>query len=302
MRTLVLGANGLLGSQTLQAATNRDWPVTGTVHTEPPEFESPFFRLDIRDSDRFKRVLDAVEPDCVVNCAAMTDVDACETNTVLAREVNESAPGSLAAVCHCRGIQFCHVSTDYVFDGQSSQPYGETDETDPIQTYGESKLAGEKAVRESHDSALIVRVSFLYGRHGGSGALTGFPAWVCKQLESEGSVPLFIDQWVTPTRAGLAANTILRLLEYDSTGLFHVSSRSCLTPYDFGNLIADRLQVSEAGLKQSSMADVDRQAPRPQYTCLDVSRVEDEINQALPTLDTDLDTVEMGLGGGYSSL
>lgn len=112
----------------------------------------------------------------------MTDVDSCETNTELARQVNGSTPGSLASVCHRRGISFCHVSTDYVFDGQSRQPYAEDDETEPIQTYGESKVAGEKAVRKSHDSALIVRVSFLYGCHGASGSLIGFPAWVTAQL------------------------------------------------------------------------------------------------------------------------
>src|SRR5699024_1167534 len=132
---------------------------------------------------------------------------------------------------------------------------------------------GEQAVRKEHTAPVIVRLSFVYGIHGSTGSLVGFPAWVRDRLREGETTPLFTDQRVTASRAGQVAETLLDL-PTDTTGTFHVASRSCVTPYEFGNRIRERLGTSDELLIEGSQSDVDRSAPRPADTCLNVSRIE----------------------------
>ncbi|WP_363465055.1 dTDP-4-dehydrorhamnose reductase [Halogeometricum borinquense] len=291
MQLLILGANGLLGSNVVTAAQDRGWRTTGTYHSERPAFDIPLHQIDITNTDAVQRVLSEVEPDWVVNCAAMTDVDGCEKNTEHAHEVNARAPGEIASQCVESSIRFLHVSTDYVFDGMANGVYEEDDAPQPIQEYGKSKLAGENEVVERDPDALITRLSFVYGMHRGSDQLTGFPAWVRGRLLDGEQTPLFTDQHVTPTRAGQAAETICDLIDADESGLFHVAARSCTTPYEFGAAIAGQLGMDETLLTQGSQSDVNRPAERPSHTCLDVSKVEETLGRAQPTLTTDLDAI-----------
>lgn len=291
MSVLVLGAGGLLGSAVVAAVKVQGRPVFGTYHSEAPEFEIPLTEHNIRDTDEFQRLLDEHDPDAVVNCAAMTDVDGCESNEDVAFDVNGEAPGELAQVCDERDVQFVHVSTDYVFDGEATTPYSEDAPPNPIQAYGKSKLKGERAVQNAPGESLIVRLSFVYGVRGDTNELTGFPAWVRDTLHTEETVPLFTDQHITPSRAGQAAATILGLLEDSIVGTYHVAARSCVTPYEFGEAIA-RVQGADAELlRESEQDDVTREAARPRYTCLDVSKVESDLGYEQPTLEEDLEAI-----------
>jgi len=234
MSILVIGANGLLGSNVAAIGDRRGLEITGTFHTNEPELPIPLYKLDVRDTNRFEELIEAVTPTAVINCAAMTDVDRCETDASTAREVNGRVPGNLAEKCAEKDVQFVHVSTDYVFDGTSRKPYSETIDPNPIQVYGQTKLEGDRAVLDRHGEALVTRLSFVYGVHEGHQELSGFPAWAKDQLTSDGDVPLFVDQRVTPTRAGHAAKTILDLLDQDANGVVNVACRSCVTPFEFG--------------------------------------------------------------------
>lgn len=295
MRLLVLGANGLLGSRVVTAADTRDWGVAGTYHTEEPVFDVDLYQLDIQSTDRFEYLLQQVDPRWVVNCAAMTDVDACEREPENAHAINARAPGDLAAVCRERDIQLAHISTDYVFDGEADRPYPEGAGTGPIQTYGESKLAGERAVREACESALILRLSFVYGLHEATGGLAGFPAWVRDELKTSGETPLFTDQYVTPTRTGQAATVLCSLVDANTSGTYHVASRSCVTPYAFGQAVRKRMSGPAGKLLPGSMTETDLPARRPRYTCLDVSKIETELGEDQPTLEADLDAIARAL-------
>ncbi len=291
MRILVVGANGLLGSNVVHTAQKRSWVVSGTYHSTKPVFDIPLTQFDLREHATFDEVLSEHDPDVVVNCAAMTDVDVCEKNPDMAATLNGEAPGELAAHCETYDISFVHISTDYVFDGDGRDAYVESDEPAPRQAYGKSKLIGEETVAENIADTLIARLSFVWGIHRSSGNLTGFPAWVCDQLTAGADVPLFTDQWITPTRAGQAAETLLDLIDQSATGLFHVACRSCVTPYGFGKLLTEHRGDGDAVLIEGSMADVDREATRPQYTCLNVEKVESTLKRPQPTLDADIDTV-----------
>ncbi|WP_459191910.1 dTDP-4-dehydrorhamnose reductase [Halosimplex sp. J119] len=298
MRTLVLGAAGQLGSNVVTAALDRGWEAHAAVHSPLERAPVEWSQLDVRDADRVAALLDEQAPDLVVNCAAMTDVDGCERDPERAHAVNGEAPGALASACADRKIPFVHVSTDYVFDGRDETPYDESAATSPVQVYGESKLTGEHAVRDAAPESLVVRLSFVYGTHGFSGELTGFPAWVRDRLTAGESVPLFTDQHVTPSRAGQAAETLLDLAEAGERGTVHVASRSCLTPHEFGGLLADRLGADPSLVEEGSMDDVDRAATRPRHTCLDVSGVEAVLDRPQPTTDEDLAAIGDGLAAG----
>ena len=161
--------------------------------------------------------------------------------------------------------------------------------------YGKSKLAGEQAVTEETTDTLVGRLSFVWGIHRCSQVLTGFPAWVRNQLQSGQDVPLFTDQWVTPTRAGPAAETLLELIKQDATGLFHIACSSCVTSYEFGEVIADHVGNNEELFSEGTMDDVERDATRPTYSCLDVENVESELDCPQPTLREDVETVQDAL-------
>jgi dTDP-4-dehydrorhamnose reductase len=293
MDLLVVGANGLLGSNVVAEALNRDRFVVGTYRTTEPAFDVPLFNLDVRDEDTVAERIKSVGPDTVVNCAAMTDVDECERRPDQAHEVNAIAPGYLARTCNDLDVRFVHVSTDYVFDGDSSSCYHEESTPNPIQEYGQSKLVGERNVLAAHDSALVLRLSFGYGVHRGgeSPVLDGFPAWVRSQLESGGELTLFTDQHVSPSRAGSVASALLDLLDRGDSGIYHVASRSCVTPYEFGLQLVQKMGASKSSFQADSQADDSRDAARPPHTCLDVAKVETTLNRPQPTVAADLDSL-----------
>lgn len=291
MRLLVIGANGLLGSALVARATTTAHETVAAYHRTDPGIGDERVRLDITNAGRVTEVIEGSEPDAVINCAAITDVDGCETAPDRAAATNADAPRDLAVASAEAGATFVQVSTDYVFDGKAEHRYTEADEPAPLQVYGRTKLDGERAVREAAPDALVPRLSFVYGRHGATDELTGFPAWVVDRLETGDEVPLFVDQRVTPTRAGAAAEAILSLLEQGANGVFNVAARSCVTPYDFGCRIADRKGVSDDHLVESQSTALDRPAPRPSNTCLDVTRVETLLGREQPTLAEDLDAV-----------
>ncbi|WP_092815789.1 dTDP-4-dehydrorhamnose reductase [Halopenitus malekzadehii] len=289
MRLLVVGANGLLGSNVVYAGQQRGWDVCGTYHSTRPDFDMPLTQFDLGDYEAFGALLEEYTPDVVVNCAAMTDVDGCERDPEQAQLLNGDAPGGLATHCEAHDVKFLHISTDYVFDGTVRDPYVEETTPNPVQAYGESKLAGERAVRSESETALIARLSFVWGIHRSAGDLIGFPAWVRNQLRAGEAVPLFTDQWVTPTRAGQAAGTLLDLIAQEEERLYHVACASCMTPYEFGTVIAEQVETDSVLVCEGSIADVDRAAIRPKYTCLDVGKVTDALERAQPTVREDVE-------------
>lgn len=287
MDVLVTGAGGLLGSNVAAVAADREYSVLATYHNREPELDVETAQFDITDADQFAELLATHAFDVVINCAAMTDVDGCEQHPEQARRVNGTVPGEMASITAHYETDFVQISTDYVFDGRQDGRYEPGDETNPIQEYGYSKALGEKTVRDGHSESLIVRLSFVYG-HNDQGTIEGFPAWVLDRLAREEATPLFTDQFVTPTRAGSAAETILDLSREATTGTVHVAAQDCVTPFEFGTTLAEIAGEPTALFEGGRMADVDRPAVRPKNTCLAVEQTESLLGRAQPTLEEDL--------------
>jgi len=284
MRVLVVGANGLLGGNVTSVALDRSETVVTAYHSEDPEFDCPSYQIDITSATAVDALVTEIDPDTIINCAAMTDVDGCETDPEQAYAVNADGAEHVARAADSVDAALIHTSTDYVFDGEETAPYSEDAEPDPKQVYGESKLTGERRVRETYPDSLIARLSFVYGRSLPDESISGFPAWVLEKVRKGDEIPLFTDQRVSPSYAKTTAKTLLDLLEADQAGTFNVASRSCVTPYEFGELIVEEAGIGDATLTESSMNAIDRDAERPRYTCLDTTAVEEALDRTQPTL------------------
>jgi len=216
--------------------------------------------------------LGQIRPAVVLNCAAYTDVDGCESNMERAREVNSAAPGYVAESCKNIGALMVHYSTDFVFDGDQREPYRERDCTHPLSQYGQSKLDGEKAVAESACRHLIIRTSWLYGLHG-----RNFVESILRTAQRGEQLQVVIDQVGRPTYTVDLADATLRLLDADAEGIVHFANLGQCSWHEFACEIV-RLAGLAINVGTLSSAELGRPAQRPAYSVLDVSRFQSLTN------------------------
>lgn len=266
-RVLVTGAGGLLGGR-LAVLLGRAFDVRGGVRVGAAPTGLTTVPLDLLDETALARVFDEVEPAAVVHAAAMGEPDRCEQAPELAMRVNAEACGTLARLCRSRGLRLVALSTDMVFDGRQGQR-GEDDEPAPLQVYGRSKLAGERALLAGHPDAAIVRVCLVGGRgHGARGSATEAVAWTLRR----GARPrLFVDQWRTPVDPESVADLVARLLRGSERGILHCGGPEVVTRHALGLRVAARLGLDAGLIDAVRSADVPQAAPRPRDVTL-VSR------------------------------
>jgi dTDP-4-dehydrorhamnose reductase len=231
MRVAVIGANGQLGRECIEAFRAAGHTAEGG---DLPD-------VDLEHEAALVEFLAAGRPDWVVNAAAFTNVDGCETDPALARRVNTDGPARLARLARDRGARLLHVSTDFVFDGAMAPPgeYSEDDETNPVNVYGRSKLDGERGVQEAGGHWAIVRTAWLYGGGG------GFLAAVLRRALARGGTPVRVvtDQRGSPTRAWRLARQMVRLAEADASGLYHAAGSGSATRFEFARRFLDALSI-----------------------------------------------------------
>jgi len=258
VRTLVFGGTGIVGRATVAAARRRGWPALGLAQEQ----------ADIERPDEIAAAVAAFRPALVVNCAALTQVDACETQRDRAFAVNGAAVGHLAAACARAGARLVHISTDYVFDGRGSEPYREEDPTGPRSVYGASKLEGERRAL-ALEGALVVRTSWIFGAGGAHFVDT------VRGLIAAGRTPLRIvaDQVGAPTYSRFLARALLDLGESGAAGVVHYQNREPASWYEFAREIA-RMSGARVEVEPVSTAEFPRPAPRPAYSVLSVARFE----------------------------
>ena len=281
-RVLDVGGTGLLGQYVGQEALRRGHHVIATHRGRhaPDDERIEWHRLDIRDSDAVSALVRSVQPNLVLNAAAMTDVDRCEADPGEAKSANETAAGHLAFLSKEVGAAFVHISTDYVFDGTG--PATEDTEPRPLNAYGETKLFGERVVRKAHAEPIILRLSSVFGWNRLS-SKTNAVTWILQKLEAGQEVPLFSDQKVTPTYAKTAAEVAFDLWGQHASGVFHVSCPDCASRVELGRTVADVFQISNPRLHPISVGSVALRAKRPLAPCLVVRKVEETLKRPMPT-------------------
>jgi dTDP-4-dehydrorhamnose reductase len=267
-RWIIAGSQGQLGRALSRALALRpEYEVAAAV--DLPE-------VDIADPGAVQRLLacGGAPPDVVVNAAAFTHVDRCETERDVAERANAVGPQVLAEACAAAGCRLAHVSTDYVFRGDASEPYREDDEPDPVSAYGATKLAGERAVRSALPDALVVRTSWVFGE--GRNFIGAILDQAVARREGRASGPLRVvdDQLGRPTYAEDLAAALVALLERDARGLYHVANAGVASWWDLARECLDRAGFADIGIDRIGTGELDVPAPRPRWSVLDCSKAE----------------------------
>ncbi|GAA2728835.1 dTDP-4-dehydrorhamnose reductase [Streptomyces nogalater] len=223
--------------------------------------------LDITDGRAVDAAFAAHRPRVVVNCAAFTDVDGAESRWAEAMRVNGGGPRLLARRCARHGVRLIHVSTDYVFPGDTRSPYGESDAPGPRTVYGRSKLAGERAVLSLlPDTGTVVRTAWLYGGQGRS-----FVRTMLERAPDDGHVDVVNDQWGQPTWAGDVARLLVTLARTPpdrARGIFHATNAGAATWYELAREVFRLAGADPERVRPVATADRPGPAPRPACTVL----------------------------------
>ena len=268
MRILITGANGLLGQKLVHLLandTNIDLVATARGENRLPFSEGYTYRsMDITDRQQVLDVMAEVRPDAVIHGAAMTDVDKCELDKDACWLQNVTAVEHIVEGCRQTGAFLCHVSTDFIFDGEAG-PYDEQAEGNPISFYGWSKYAAEKVVINSNIRWAIARTVLVYGiAHDMS--RSNIILWVKKSLEDGKTINVVTDQFRSPTLAeDLAAGCTL-IVTQQAEGIFNISGSDVLTPYEMAIQTADYFGLDKSFIAQADGSTFKQTARRPPRT------------------------------------
>jgi dTDP-4-dehydrorhamnose reductase len=222
-KILVSGSGGQLGQELAGLLPKRGHEVVALSRTE----------LDVADFGSVGRALEEHAPDLVVNAAAYTNVDGCEKETDLAYGINALGPRNLAQLCEERGCDLLHVSTNYVFDGESERPYEPFDPPSPISAYGRTKLAGEEYVRQLTNRWYVVRSAGVYGRG------HNFVRTMLRVAADRDVLKVKEDEFISPTYALDLAEGIIQVIEAGHYGLYHLTNSGSCSWYEFAREIFD---------------------------------------------------------------
>ena len=252
MKILITGANGLLGHEL--SSVLKDHSLILLSHSQ----------LDISDIDSVNKKIDSTSPDIIINSAAYTQVDNCETNYDLAFKSNAIGPKNLAIKCKQLDIPLIHISTDYVFEGnENKSPLVEDDKLGPKTIYGKTKLEGEKFVKENCDKYFILRTAWLYGEG------KNFVKTMVNLSKKNKELKVVNDQIGSPTYAKDLANAIKEIIEKksDKYGIYHVTNKGEVSWYEFAKKIFEINKIEIKVIPVTS-EEFPRPAPRPHYSVL----------------------------------
>ncbi len=290
MKVFITGGSGLLGGKVAEIAEdNRGYEVyTGYCHTKP-EFGEPV-KFDLtRNKDL--EVIYKIKPEIIIHTAALTDVDACETDKKLAYEINAEGTRRIAEFANEFGAFLVYVSTDYVFSGDKGM-YREEDEPNPINFYGRTKLLGEKYC---NCIACIARPCVIYGARPASGKVN-FALWLIDKLRLGEEVKIVTDQFITPTLNTNLARMLLEVTERELKGIFHLAGATRVSRYEFALRIANKFGLDKNLILPVRMREMKWIASRPKDSSLDTSKASRYLKEKPYDLDKALDVLKEEIG------
>ena len=233
--------------------------------------------VDITDQTSIENVIETQRPDVVIHAAACTAVDECEQQPAVAFRVNAEGTRNVASVCRQARISLLYVSTDYVFDGEKTDAYVESDSPNPINIYGRSKLEGERYVSDLIDRFWIIRTSWLFGRQG-----RNFVKTILDMARRGESLRVVNDQVSSPTYTVDLVTALAQVLEKGSPGIYHVTNQGHCSWYEFAQEILRQAGLEDVALTPIPTSASGRPAPRPRNSCLANARLEEEGLALLP--------------------
>jgi dTDP-4-dehydrorhamnose reductase len=264
MRILICGSNGMLGQRlSAQLSSRTEFEVLNTSVERAFVFDDrpyDFAQLDITHRSDVRSLVGSFQPTVIINAAAATNVDWCETNREEAWKINVTGVENLAESARRTGAHLIHISTDYVFDGRIG-PYDEDAQPNPLSYYGKTKLASENAIRTAAVLHTVIRTIVMFGT--GVRLKSSFPVWVVNSLREQTRIRVVDDQWGNPTHVADVTNAIIRCAERRLSGTYHVAGSESMNRFDFAKRIAEVFQVDGSLIDRIKTADLNQPAPRP---------------------------------------
>jgi dTDP-4-dehydrorhamnose reductase len=277
-RILLLGGSGILGSEVLIQLQQ------GNVDYVAPKSSD----LDVRNKDNLESYISEFKPNWIINCSAWTNVDGAEDSFEAALELNAVAVKNIGDLAKEFGCRVVHISTDYVFDGESSQPYGEDAPVNPVNRYGQSKLQGENVLLEVlPESAYVIRTSWLYGASG-----KNFVKTMAKKALHNGSAKVVDDQEGSPTSARDLATGIIDLLQnHPKPGIYHYSNTGSCTWFGLAQSIYKKVGANSNLVSPISSSALELKAKRPKYSLLSKDKWKSTGFPEIPNWESSLETL-----------
>jgi dTDP-4-dehydrorhamnose reductase len=284
-RLLITGASGLLGIN-LALEAMHEHEVIGVDRGRLKSAPFQVLNADLVHRNTIDPILDGTQPDWLVNCAALANLEECEEYPEHARLINTDMPGELAKSCAHRRIHFIHISTDAVFDGEKKDFYTEEDEPHPLGTYSQTKLDGERAVQNANSEAIITRVNF-YGWSLSSKRSLG--EFFVNNLVAGRHVNGFTDVIFCPMFVNHTAQILLSMLEKGLSGLYHVVGPQPMSKYQFGIEIAQKFGLRESQIDPKSILLSELTVRRAHNLQLSTHKLSTDLGYELPRFSTGLD-------------
>ncbi|MFY0650782.1 MAG: SDR family oxidoreductase [Cyclobacteriaceae bacterium] len=279
MKILVTGSNGLLGQKLVSLLLEKKVAVIATARgedrTQRDDNNYIYCPLDITSETEVSQVIADFKPDRVINTAAMTNVDQCETEKEACIQLNVDAVRYLVNACERQSAHLVHMSTDFIFDGESG-PYDEQAEANPISFYGQSKLDAEEIVKNSSVSWAILRTVLVYGIVPNM-SRSNIILWVKDSLENGKNIKVVTDQWRTPTLAEDLAMGCYLVAEKHAKGTFNISGAEMLTPYDMAIHTADYFKLDKSLIAEADSSTFSQPAKRPPKTGFIIDKAKNEL-------------------------
>lgn len=271
MRVLVIGGSGLVGTNIVSTAKDTDADVYATYRETSVDHAD--IELNKTNAKRTLNVVEDVNPDLIVDTAAFHAVDDCEMDRDRAWSVNATGTRNVAVAANAADAHLVYISSDYVFSGDPAEtPYIESDPVSPLNYYGETKYAGERAAKIA-DRVTILRPSVIYGL-----VSENFVTWALRELKKGNELTIVDDQISVPTYALDLAKACLQVPESELTGLYHAAGPQSINRYEFTEELAEVYNFDTELVKPISTKELGQEAPRPEDSTLDSSRLYEAIS------------------------
>jgi dTDP-4-dehydrorhamnose reductase len=275
-RILVFGANGMLGQRIISFYQKND-NIELLASCEEEECLNKgvvYVKADLTKRDDVKKIIFEFYPDIIINAAAFTNVDACETQRELSWKVNVKGVEYIAETARTVDAHVIHISSDYIFNGLNG-PYTENDVPNPISFYGRTKLAGENVLKMSGILHTILRTNVLYGV--APGGRTDFVRWVVNELRNHRKIRIVTDQFNNPTYVDDLVQAINKVIEFKKFGVYNIGGREFLSRYDFTDKIIDFFDLDKSLVTAIVTEDLKQDAKRPLKSGLIIFKAETEL-------------------------
>jgi dTDP-4-dehydrorhamnose reductase len=269
MKIAVSGAGGFLGWNICRLSIDQNHDITGIIHNNGISLDGCFIeQCDLTNPEATKKLIERINPDLFIHCAAASDPNFCQQNQELAEKINVQSPSYIAHLCARKNIAFSFTSTDLVFDGTAA-PYAEDAAVNPLSIYGMQKAAAEQAILRENASALICRMPLMFGAVP-QGVKRFLQQWI-DQLRSSNRLSLFTDEFRTSVSAADAARGLL-MFTGNVNGILHLGGKERISRYDFGLILAEMLGVSPDLIIGCKQSDIKMAAPRPSDVSLNSTK------------------------------